>query len=144
MSEQAGISCQTLCWSTDSCVICRDDGKTQRLVRLTPGYEYTECQPLTWADGDDPCAVIPMTAMDEPIAGINTCYQNLTDTPATDVCPTQLLCGAIFDVAMMNWPEGTTVKDLETLICRSEKPCFASRTGCVELPEQYKTAAGVA
>lgn len=99
--------------------------------------------PVVFADGDDCKAVIPMTEYDPevPIAGVVTCYQNLVDTAETDICPAAILCNAMFDVAMLNWPEAVTKEDLECIITRSDKPCFAHREGCVELPEYLKTEA---
>lgn len=130
-----------LCWTTDSCIICRFEGKTQRPVLLTPGFEYTECMPVVFADGDNCRAVIPMETADQEIAGVVTCYQNLVETPETDECPAAILCNAMFDVAMLNWPEAITKEDLDCIITRSDKPCFARREGCVELPEYLKSEA---
>ena len=120
-----------ICNSTDSPIICRFDGKTQRCVGLKPGIFYPAWTPLTFSSSV-PTQVEMLTSHTQPIAGILTCAIDLTNEK--EPCEQKILCGANFDINMINWPEAFTVPQLEEIMAKSDKPCFSSRIGCIELP----------
>lgn len=136
MSNQVTVECKAYKPNKKSCVICRDNDKTQMLVILAPGHEYQKCMPLTLAAEQNEtglCVVEPMTSKDQEIAGVNMCYQNLTDSK--EVCETKLLKCALFDSNMICWPEDFTLEDIKRIESKSVKPGFCPREECLGLPD---------
>lgn len=120
------------------CVVCRESGKTQRLVILINGREYQKCEPVVLSPEQPEtgcCVVQPMTAPGQTIYGVITCYQNLKDAPEGEVCKTNVLRCATFDMKSMCWPDSFTEEDLERIACTHDKPCFVNREGCLEKPD---------